>query len=136
MVASPLIYAVYFGIAEAARALVVERLRRTPRDEHRTALVGAIDNELTFGRLALDDMIASYETHAPSPETTNRTLTGRTLVDRSARAVLELAMDALGGIGYLRETGLERRYRDVQAARFHPLREHAQHLYAGELALG
>jgi len=31
---------------------------------------------------------------------------------------------------------LERRFRDVQAARFHPLQEKAQLRYAGRMALG
>jgi len=35
-----------------------------------------------------------------------------------------------------RKTGLERIFRDVQAARYHPLQEKAQARLAGRLALG
>ena len=37
---------------------------------------------------------------------------------------------------FYRDLGLERRFRDVQAARFHPLQEKAQLRYAGPIALG
>ena len=45
-------------------------------------------------------------------------------------------MDVAGGAGFFRDTGRERLFRDVQGARYHPLREHPQRLYAGRLAFG
>jgi len=45
-------------------------------------------------------------------------------------------MEAAGGAGFYRKTGLERIFRDVQAARYHPLQEKAQARLAGRLALG
>jgi acyl-CoA dehydrogenase len=50
--------------------------------------------------------------------------------------VAELALQAAGGSGFYRTTGLERLFRDAQAARFHPLQEGAQRDYAGRMALG
>jgi alkylation response protein AidB-like acyl-CoA dehydrogenase len=41
-----------------------------------------------------------------------------------------------GGAGVVRDSGLERLFRDVQGARYHPLRAHAQRLYSGRVALG
>ena len=45
-------------------------------------------------------------------------------------------MEVAGGAGFFRELGLERLFRDVQGARYHPVRGKAQLLYAGRLALG
>lgn len=45
-------------------------------------------------------------------------------------------MALAGGAGFYRESGLERRFRDIQAARYHPLQGGPQAEYAGALALG
>jgi acyl-CoA dehydrogenase len=45
-------------------------------------------------------------------------------------------MEAAGGAGFYRRTGLERLFRDVQAARYHPLQEKAQARLAARVALG
>ena len=81
-------------------------------------------------------MVACAAGDEPGPETTNRIMTGRTLVARAAIATVEKAMEAGGGPGFYRKTGLERIWRDVQAARYHPLQEKAQARLAGRLALG
>jgi alkylation response protein AidB-like acyl-CoA dehydrogenase len=48
----------------------------------------------------------------------------------------DLALEVMGGMSYHRRNGLERLFRDVQGARFHPLPEHQQRRYAGRMALG
>lgn len=45
-------------------------------------------------------------------------------------------MEVAGGAAFYRKTGLERAFRDVQAARFHPLQEKPQLDPAGRVALG
>lgn len=49
-------------------------------------------------------------------------------------------MEAAGGAGFYRAQGLERRFRDIQAARYHPLQAGPQAgpqaEYAGAVALG
>ena len=49
---------------------------------------------------------------------------------------VELAMELAGGASFYRATGLERRFRDIQGARFHPLQAGPQARYAGAMALG
>jgi alkylation response protein AidB-like acyl-CoA dehydrogenase len=53
-----------------------------------------------------------------------------------AIAVVDLAMDVLGGRAYFRAARLEPAYRDVRAGTFHPLTPEATLAYAGKLALG
>ena len=61
---------------------------------------------------------------------------GRRLVEENAIKVVELAMELAGGAGFYRKNELERRFRDIQAARYHPLQKEAQAEYAGAIALG
>lgn len=136
MIAFPLIYSVYVGIAEAARDLVVERLRQRGADSSSVSLVGAMEDELSSARLALNDMIAAVASNDPGLATTNRIMIGRTLAARGVLKTVDLAMEAMGGSSFYRAAGLERLFRDAQAARFHPLRESAQQEYAGRMALG
>ena len=135
MVAFPLVYSVYMGVAEAARDLAVAAAAKR-RDPAVIDLVGALDTELAAARMALESMVAFSETAQPGPETTNTIFMHRTLVARSAIKAVELALEVAGGASYHRRSGLERLFRDVQGARFHPLPEHQQRRLAGRLALG
>jgi alkylation response protein AidB-like acyl-CoA dehydrogenase len=69
-------------------------------------------------------------------ETTGQVLIGRTLVAHAVLKTVEQSMEVAGGAGFYRSLGLERLFRDVQGARYHQVREPAQALYAGRLALG
>ncbi len=135
--AFPIVYSVYLGIAEAARDLVVRRVRERGRSDADVCyLVGEMENELATARLAHADMVATAANAEPGPETTNRIMIGRTLAGRAAIRTVDKAMEVLSGAALYRATGLERLFRDVQGARYHPLQEKPQHRYAGRLALG
>ena len=73
LVAMPLVYSVYAGIAEAARNLAVETLAKR-REPAVIAALGALDTELAATRIALDSMVAFAETAQPCPETTKHHL--------------------------------------------------------------
>ena len=95
-----------------------------------------MDTELTGARLALESMLAATRINAPSAATVNQVMIGKNLVTRHAIAAVELAMELAGGAGFYRAAGLERRFRDIQAARYHPLQAGPQAEYAGAMALG
>jgi hypothetical protein len=42
----------------------------------------------------------------------------------------------VGGSSFFRSLGLERRFRDIQGARFHPFQERKQYVFSGRVALG
>jgi len=134
--ALPLIYAVYVGIAEAARALALRGAAGRRHDPGTQRLVGAMDTELATARMALGQMLDAAASGNPGIETTNEVMIGRTVAGAAAIRTVELAMEVAGGAGFFRIAGLERLFRDVQAARYHALRADAQHLYAGRVALG
>jgi alkylation response protein AidB-like acyl-CoA dehydrogenase len=135
-IALPLIYQVYLGIAEKARDMAVEIASRRRTDPHITNLVGRMDTELMGARLASAGMMAVVNENAPSADTVNRVMMGRTLAARHMLATVDLAMEAAGGQAFYRKTGLERLFRDIQGARYHPMQQGPQAHYAGAMALG
>ena len=136
MIAFPLIYSAYLGVAEGARAKALEIARHKPDDAGLTLLVGEMENAFTSTSMAVEQMIHIAETAMPGDETTNRALIGRTLAGQGAIRTVERAMEVAGGASFYRRIGLERAFRDVQGARFHPLQEKAQLRHSGRFALG
>jgi alkylation response protein AidB-like acyl-CoA dehydrogenase len=135
-IAFPLIYAVYLGVAESARDIAIGLAKRKAPNRHAIDLAGRMETELTAARLASDSMLAAVRRNAPSADTINQVMIGRQLVARHAIAAVEYAMELAGGAGFYRSAGLERRFRDIQAARYHPLQSGPQAEYAGAMALG
>jgi acyl-CoA dehydrogenase len=136
MVAFPLIYAVYVGIAEAARDTALE-LAAKRRDQLETRqTVGEMENELRLAQIAHASMVAIAAEQKPGPDTTNEIFIRRTLVGRSSVRTVERAMEVAGGASFFRSLALERHFRDVQGARFHPLTEKRQLELTARIALG
>jgi alkylation response protein AidB-like acyl-CoA dehydrogenase len=136
MVAFPLIYSVYIGVAESARDIALEMARKRRPDPNTTALAGRMETELRGAQYAHAAMLAAVRGNKPGPETTNEIMMGRHLVATHAIAAVELAMETAGGGGFYRAAGLERRFRDIQGARYHPLQSGPQATFAGSVALG
>ena len=107
----------------------------------RVAELGLLLQRMEAGALhvaegALERMIRLAETATPGPETTSHVMIGRTLVAEAAIRTVERAMEVAGGAAFHRDLGIERAFRDVQGARFHPLQQKPQLRYTGRLALG
>jgi alkylation response protein AidB-like acyl-CoA dehydrogenase len=136
LIALPLIYSVYVGIAEAARQIALTGATGRRSDPAVQLAAGEMDTELAAARIALQRMLDLAAREQPSPEISNEVLMARTLAARSATRTAELAMELASGRGFYRRNGLERRFRDIQAARYHPLQLPAQRLYTGRMALG
>jgi alkylation response protein AidB-like acyl-CoA dehydrogenase len=95
-----------------------------------------METELRGAQLAHGAMLAAVHGNKPGPETTNEIMIARHLVAKHAIAAVELAMETAGGAGFYRAAGLERRFRDIQGARFHPMQDGPQATFAGSIALG
>ena len=135
-IAFPLVYAVYLGVAESARDTAIAIAKKKPTNQHTVQLVGRMDTELAGARLAHELMLAAVRRNEPSAESVNQVMIGKQLVTRHAIAAVELALEVAGGVGFYRSAGLERKFRDIQAARYHPLQSGPQAQYAGSMALG
>lgn len=135
-IAFPLIYAVYLGVAEAARDIALELARKRRQNPHTVALIGQMETALAGARMAHGTMLAAVNRNAPSAQSVNEVMIGKSLVAEHALKAVEAAMEAAGGAGFYRSAGLERRFRDIQGARYHPLQRGPQAQYAGAMALG
>jgi acyl-CoA dehydrogenase len=136
MVAFPIIYSAYVGVAESARAQALRTARKKPADEGLMQLTGEMENAFTSAEIALGDAIQLAMTETPGAVTTSRAMVRRTLIGRAAVRTVECAMEVVGGGSFYRESGLERAFRDVQGARFHAIPEKPQLRYSGRVALG
>jgi alkylation response protein AidB-like acyl-CoA dehydrogenase len=135
-IAFPLIYAAYLGVAESARDIAIGLARKkTASNPHLVELAGRMETSLRAAQLAHRHMIAIAEQNMPSAASVNEVMIGRTLVAKHAIKTVELALELAGGAGFYRANGLERCFRDIQGARFHPLQQGPQARYAGSLAL-
>jgi acyl-CoA dehydrogenase len=141
---APIIGAVYHGIANAARDEAVTRIAKATRGSNPAASLERVQRQvgLMDARLrtswwalmgALEEMGDSYGADA---QTANAIMLAKRDVVLAAREVTDLAMDAVGGASFFRNTPLERYARDVRAGTFHPFTPENTLTYAGRVALG
>jgi alkylation response protein AidB-like acyl-CoA dehydrogenase len=135
-IAFSLVYGVYLGVAESARDLAIDMAKKKGPNKYTIDLAGRMETELRAAQLAHESMLAAVRRNQPSPEAVNDVMIGRTLVARHAIQAVEYAMEMAGGAGFYRAPGLERKLRDVQGARYHPLQIGPQTEFAGAMALG
>ncbi|MBP7001801.1 acyl-CoA dehydrogenase family protein [Amaricoccus sp.] len=134
--AFPLVYAVYLGVAESARDIAVGMARKKGVGPHGLAIAGRMETALRAAQIGHEAMLAAVERNEPSAASVNEVMMAKALVTEKAIEAVELAMELAGGAGFYRDAGLERRFRDVQGARYHPMRPGPQADFAGALALG
>jgi len=97
-----------------------------------------MENQLTLAQMAWREMVELTDDFAFKPDTelTNRMLIRKTLVANAVRATVDRALEVCGGAAFFTNLGLERLFRDLQAATFHPLPEKKQLVFTGRVALG
>ncbi len=135
-IAFPLVYSAYLGVAESARDLALSLAAKRPASPHMADLAGRMDTALRAAQLAHRHMIETAQGGVPSAASVNEVMIGRSLLADNAIHAVELALELAGGAGFYRDNGLERRFRDIQGARFHPLQQGPQATYAGSMAMG
>jgi len=141
---APVGAATYFGIAAGARDAAVAAVQAGNRGPlplsalprvHRQ--VGLMDAKLRGAWWALMGSLAEMGSdYQVSPAALCTVMLAKRQVVTEAIAVVDLAMDTLGGRSFSRHFSLERAYRDVRAGTFHPLTPEATLAYAGKVALG
>ena len=137
-VAAPIYIAPYVGIAERAAALAREAVARRAQDPVLFQSMGEIGNALTVAQMAFREMIeiANNFDFAPKTEDADRMLIRKTIAANATIATVNKAVEVVGGSALFRSVGIERLWRDVQGAAFHPLPEKKQLAFSGRVALG
>jgi alkylation response protein AidB-like acyl-CoA dehydrogenase len=136
MLALPIVYSVYVGVAEAARDRAIALVRKRRADEHLLQAIGEMENQLESARVAHAAWVGFCKDAEPGPATTSKSMIHRTLTARGVLGTVDAAMDVAGGASFFRANGLERLFRDAQGARYHPLQEGLQKALTARHALG
>lgn len=136
-IAFPIVSAVYLGVAESAYAASLEFAARRADDPLVQRQVGLMAHRLQVAGWALDGALAAVgDDPSPSLETVVKVMAAKREIALAGTEVTDLAMEVAGGPAYFKGSVIERAYRDVRAAKFHPLTPEDSLVQAGQLALG
>jgi alkylation response protein AidB-like acyl-CoA dehydrogenase len=128
---------VYLGIAEGAREHAVEQASSRASDTTVQRQIGLMTHRARIAGWALDGALeAAGDDPAPSVETVGAVMAAKREIALGGQEICDLAMEVGGGASYFRGSPIERAYRDIRAARFHPFNPETTLLRAGRLALG
>lgn len=136
-IALPIVTSVYLGTASAAADAAIAAATTRADDPVVQRQVGLMRHRLQVARWALDaalDVVG--DDPEPSEDRLLAVLSAKREVTLAANEVCDLAIDVAGGSAYFRGSVIERSYRDVRAAAFHPLTPELTLLRMGQHALG
>lgn len=137
-VAMPLIMSAYVGLAERALEIATEIGSKYKRNEkHMPYMLGKMNNTLLGAKAQLEAMlnITDNFNFSPQENNTNKILSYKTNISDACISTVSQAMEALGGQSFYKANELERIFRDVNAAPFHPLPKWEQYEFTGKRLL-
>ncbi|MEQ1786378.1 MAG: acyl-CoA dehydrogenase family protein [Acidimicrobiales bacterium] len=136
-IALPIISAVYLGVADAAYRAAVEAAAPRADDPVVQRQVGVMAHRLQVAAWALDrafDVVG--DDPEPSIDRVTAVLTAKREIALAGIEVCDIAMEVAGGAAFFKGSVIERAYRDIRAAKFHPLTPELTLLHGGRQALG
>lgn len=134
---APVVGGVYLGVAQGA----CDEARRilAGRAEPAPAAVRQLGEMQARLRVAWWALLAAIDEVGEDPPADEAALTTLMVAKRhavlEAKAVVDLALDVVGGPAFFRTSALERAYRDVRGGPFHPLTPEATLAFVGSAAL-
>lgn len=136
-IAFPIVSGVYLGVAEAAYAAARDAAARKSDNVLVQRQLGQMRQALQVASWSLDGALAAVgDDPTPSHETYLAVMMAKAEVARAGLEVCDRAMDVVGGPGFFRGSVVERAYRDIRAAKFHPLTPDATLVETGRHELG
>ncbi len=137
-VAITAVMSVYLGVAQKAAKIAIRGARRQKTlKPHIPSALGEMHNELSMAELAWNDMLRINDDYGfDAVDSVGQDISTRKVIMTNAciRTVTS-ALEIVGGQGFSRDFGLEKLFRDVQAAKYHPYPEKEQHTFRGEYLL-
>lgn len=135
---TPVVAGVYLGVArgacDEARRIVAERAEPAAAAVRQ---VGEMQARLRVAWWALLGAVEEVGDDLCADESTLATLAvAKRHAVLEAKAIVDLALEAVGGPAFFRASPLERAYRDVRGGLFHPLTPEATLAFVGAAALG
>lgn len=136
-IAFSIISAVYLGIAESSAGHAVAAAATRADDPTVQRQVGLMAHRLRIATWAHEGALAAVgDDPAPSMETVAAVMAAKREIAEAGIEICDLAMEVGGGAAYFKGSPIERAYRDIRGAKFHPFSPEATLLHAGRLALG
>ncbi|SFS15911.1 Acyl-CoA dehydrogenase [Microbacterium sp. cf046] len=127
----------YLGVAEAAYAEALRIAGRSPDDPGVQRTIGLMRERLRVAEWALEGALSQLgDDPAPSYDGFLAVMTAKAEIARAGVEVCDLAMQIAGGSAFFKGSIIERCYRDIRAAAFHPLTPEATLIALGRDALG
>jgi alkylation response protein AidB-like acyl-CoA dehydrogenase len=135
--AVPIISAVYLGVAESASSAAISAAAAKSSDPLVQRTVGLMATRLQVAAWALEGALDTVsDDPQPSMGMFAAVLAAKREIALAGVDVCDLAMEVAGGAAFFKGSIIERAYRDVRAAKFHPLTPELTLVHAGRLALG
>ena len=136
-IAQSIVAAVYLGVAEAARTHALLAAAPKADDPTTQRQVGLMTHRLRVAAWALDGALAVIgDDPEPSMENFAAVLAAKREIALAGVEVCDVALEVGGGAAYFKGSPLERAYRDIRAAKYHPLGPEATLVHQGQVALG
>lgn len=136
-IAMPIISAVYLGVATGAFEAAVEHARARSGGPLVHRQIGLMAHRLRVAGWALDGALDEVgDDPDPSMERLGAALAAKREIALAGVEVCDLAMEVASGAAYLKGSPIERAYRDIRAAKFHPLTPELTLALEGRRALG
>ncbi|MET0144353.1 MAG: acyl-CoA dehydrogenase family protein [Ilumatobacteraceae bacterium] len=127
---------VYLGVAEGAFDHTVEAVEGS-QDPIVQRQVGLMAHRVRVAGWALDGALAvAGDDPSPSMDTVAAVMAAKREIALAGTEVCDLAMAVAGGRAFFRGSPIERAYRDIRAAAFHPFTPEQTLVHAGRLELG
>ena len=134
-VAMPLIMAVYVGVAQRAYNIALDAFKRNQHPKgHQLSAIAELHNLLITAQLNWEDMVCITNNFdfKPVNEMGHQILSRKTNVAKAVIEIVTKATEIVGASSYFKSHTLERLFRDVQGAKYHPLQEAEQLLFSGK----
>jgi alkylation response protein AidB-like acyl-CoA dehydrogenase len=136
-IAMPIISAVYLGVAEAAYQAALEAAAAKADDLLVQRQVGLMSHRLRIASWALDGALDEVgDDPDPSVLRLAAVMAAKREIALAGVEVCDIAMEVGGGAAFFKGSTIERCYRDIRAAKFHPFTPDQTLVHAGRLALG
>jgi alkylation response protein AidB-like acyl-CoA dehydrogenase len=136
-IAFPIISGVYLGVAEAAYQAALAAAAPKADNVLVQRHLGLMRHKLRVASWALDGaLVAVGDDPGPSAETYLAVMSAKAEIADAGVEVCDLAMDIAGGSAFFKGSVIERCYRDIRAAKFHPLTPEDTLVETGRHALG
>ncbi len=127
----------YLGVADAAVTAALAAVAERADDTVVQRQVGQMLHRQRMASWALDGALAVVgDDPPPSMDTVAAVMAAKREIALGGVEICDLAMELAGGAAFSKGSPIERAYRDIRGAKFHPLTPEATLLHAGRLALG